>query len=183
MSLADSLNKHKNDLEDIANWCDSTYLDNFKSYFEPVKTLFVRFKSNTRPITDEELEEILTLVPLNLFSVSEVLSKVKAQMEVISLRIKQEKHEVLSNSQATSQAAKKEEAAASVIEDEILLKAYSTLIERVESEISFSRELIMSAKKIWTARKQAETIGVPAENLDTTHEDLPDYMVDLDEIR
>ena len=43
------------------------------------------------------------------------------------------------------------------IEDELMISIYSKLIERVNSQISYSKELIMSAKKLWDRRKEAES--------------------------
>ena len=183
MSIQDTYKVHKDELDDIENWCETTYQQRFAKYFEVVKRLYDRFQSNSYPITDLELEEILVIVPLNLFSIAEDATKIKSQMEVIGLRIKQKKYDAMKNSEETSQVAKKEEAAASVVEDEILLSAYNTLLDRVDREISFSRELIMSAKKIWSSRKATETIGIGAENanIDSSNgiNDLPDYRRDF----
>ena len=181
MSILETYQSHKQDLDDIANWIDQTYDENFRQYFEVVENLYARFKSETYPITDAEIEAILTILPLNLFSVSEKLAQLESSSEVIKLRVKQKKYEIIQSSEASSQAAKKEEAANAVVDDEILLKAYEILSDRVNNEISFSRELIMGAKKIWSARKQTETIGIGAENVNTNREidELPEYRREL----
>ena len=181
MSILETYQSHKQDLDDIANWIDQTYDENFRQYFEVVENLYARFKSETYPITDAEIEAILTILPLNLFSVSEKLAQLESSSEVIKLRVKQKKYEIMQSSEASSQAAKKEEAANAVVDDEILLKAYEILSDRVNNEISFSRELIMGAKKIWSARKQTETIGIGAETVNTNREidELPEYRREL----
>ena len=165
---------YKEEFTDISEWCDSIYSEMFSSYFQEMQNLYLKLASNYRPITDSELEEILSTVPLRLYAAAEKLNELKLRIEVIKLRIKQDKHTNLINSDASSQTARREEAAYSVIEDEMLLKVYTSLVERVESEISFSKELIMSAKKIWTSRREAENVGKPANSVD-----LPDYS-DMD---
>lgn len=165
---------YSEDFTDISEWCSSIYDEMFASYFKEMQDLYIKLSSNHKPITDSELEEILSTIPLRLYAAAEKLNELKLRIEVIKLHIKQDKHDSLINSDASSQTARREEAAYSVIEDELLLKVYSSLMERVESEITFSKELIMSAKKIWTSRREAENIGKSAKSVD-----LPDYS-DID---
>ena len=42
-------------------------------------------------------------------------------------------------------------------DDEIAVMVYSSLIDRIEGELSFSRELIMGSKKLWDARRSNAT--------------------------
>lgn len=180
MSLEATFEKYQSDLDDISNWCDNTYNAQFAPYFTEIDHLYDRFNSKYKPLSDSELEEILTVIPLNLFGVADILSKFKAQREVVVLTIKKTKYEATKRSEGSTLAAKKEEAANSVIDDEILLKAFDTLIERVEREMSYSRELIMSAKKLWTARKETETLAIGAETVNIHKSispsiDLPEY--------
>lgn len=165
---------YREDFADISEWCANIYDEMFSSYFKEMQDLYFKLSSKHRPITDSELEEILSTIPLRLYAASEKLNELKLRIEVIKLHIKQDKHTNLINSDASSQTARREEAAYSVIEDELLLKVYVSLMERVESEITFSKELIMSAKKIWTARRESENVGTSAKNVD-----LPDYS-DID---
>lgn len=165
---------YKHEFDDISNWCTSKYNELFSEYFKEMHQLYGRFSSNIKPITDDELEVILTTIPLRLYAAAEKLNEIKVRIEVIKLHIKQDKHDSMLNSEATSQTARREEAAFSVIEDELLLKVYTSLVERIESEISASKELIMSAKKIWTSRREAENISNAAKDVN-----LPDYS-DMD---
>lgn len=174
MKISTIEDSYSEDFDDILSWSRRTYDEMFSNFFEDMQELNKRLESTRRQITDDELEDILTTIPLKLYSAAEKLNELKLRIEVIKLRIKKDKHDSFANSDASSQVARKEEAALSVAEDEMLLKAYTSLIERVESEISFSKELIMSAKKIWTSRKEAENIGNSAKNTE-----LPDYS-DLD---
>lgn len=161
---------YEDSFNDISSWCNDLYNDMFLDYFSEMNTLYEKLSSTHKQITDDELEIILTSLPLNLYAAAEKVNELKLRIEVIKLNIKQDKHNALLNSDASSQIAKREEASYSVVEDELLLKIYTALIERVESEITFSKELIMSAKKIWTARREAENIGKAAEKVE-----LPDY--------
>lgn len=170
MKISTIDNMYKDEFDDISSWCELKYSSMFSEYFEEMHILYDRVSSNLKPITDAELETILTTLPLRLYGAAEKLNELKIRVEVIKLHVKQDKYDSMVNSEATSQTARKEEAAISVIEDELLLKVYSSLIERAESEISASKELIMSAKKIWTSRREAENVGNAAKNID-----LPDY--------
>ena len=142
MKISTIEDTYSEDFEDVLNWSKRTYDDMFSSFFEDMKELNKRLESNRRQITDDELENILTNIPLKLYSAAEKLNELKLRIEVIKLRIKKDKHASFANSDASSQVARKEEAALSVAEDEMLLKVYTSLIERVESEISFSKELL-----------------------------------------
>lgn len=174
MNIQDIELQYDQDFHSVEKWNQDHYENVFSSYFSSVKSLASRLSSSFNPITDKELEEILSIVPLELFAVSEKLNDVKSRVEVIKLNIKQKKRDQLQVSEATSQAGRQADANASVIEDELLLHLYTSLIERVENEISASKELIMSAKKIWTSRREAENIANAAENTN-----LPDYS-DMD---
>lgn len=154
-----NLDLYKEDTDSVTHWIQSEYEERFSEYFKPVRCLSSVFLNEYTPISDDKLEEILTVVPLELFSVAEELNSLKLKYEVVKLRNKetQESEDIISG--------------------QLIAKSYQTLIERVEREISYCRELIMSAKKIWSARKQSETIGVPAESVEP---ELPEYNADSD---
>lgn len=161
-SICDEMNE---DAESVISWCDQLYSDNFESYFKDEKDLFKRLESKIHPITDEELEWILTTLPLELFSVSEKLSKIKITQEVYKMKNKQKNSELVDKSLEKTQTKKKEEADLQMLENKLVETVYSSIISRVENEISFSRELIMSAKKIWDRRRQIESSN-PIGNFD-----------------
>lgn len=138
------------------DFCHGIYDREFAPYFLETRMLFDRLKSKVRPITDEELNWILISLPLTLFDISGKLSDLKTAEEVIKLRIKELEYEFIKASDEKTAAAKKEAAAMSTIQDKMFLAAYQGIISRVENEISFSRELIMGAKKVWDARRRAE---------------------------
>lgn len=147
------------DIQSVVDWCDKLYNENFSSYFQEQRSLFTRMQSQIHPITDAELERILTNVPLQLFSVSEKLNKLKITQEVIKMKNKKETIDKTNQSVATTQTKKKEEADYLMLENKLVDTVYASIINRVNDEISFSRELIMSAKKIWDRRRQTETIN------------------------
>lgn len=144
------------DIDSVVSWCNKLYDDNFATYFKGERELFERLQSKTHPITDEELEWILTSLPLELFSVSEILSKVKITQEVVKMKNKQSTAELVETSTESSQTKKKEDAELKMLENKLVDTVYASIISRVDNEISFSRELIMSAKKIWDRRRQTE---------------------------
>ena len=128
----------------------------FGQYFHIQKELYRRVQDTDKPITDEELETVLTDLPLELIEVSEALSKFQISQEVVKLRAKEE------SAKDTSDDIK---------EYELMSKIYTAVNERVSKKVSFSRELIMSCKKIWDRRKDTDNV-TPIGPIDTS---LPEY--------
>lgn len=138
---------------DVRSWCQEQYDGIFKKYFEELFELSRSVYADPKKLTDGELEWILTSVPLQLISVSEELSQYKLNIECLKLRIKQLESEYVKDSDLKTVSARREEASLKVLDYRVLLSAYSSVASRVDNEINFSRELIMSAKKIWDSRK------------------------------
>ena len=157
---------HKQNEQDVISWCDEIYTATFSEYFDTERKLYKRLKDSARPITDSELENILTTLPLQLFAASEALSQLKIRSEVVKLDIKDKLYQQEKVSPGSTVTARKEDAAYSVLADQLLQVAYTNIIDRVEKEISYSREVIMAAKKIWDSRRNTEQVAP------TT---LPDY--------
>lgn len=164
----------KEDIDAVSNWCEQTYQSNFGGYFSESCNLFDKLKSKECPITDNELSWILITLPINLFQASETLSRMKLNREVVKLRYKQRELEIVKESSAKTITQKKDEATIQMIDDNLLMLAYETLISRVESEISLSRELIMGAKKIWDARRKTDNV-IPIGEIDDSNNELPNY--------
>lgn len=156
-SIANALESLKADFEAADNVVDDIYKKYFAKYFSRVTEMHNRFKDVEVSITDKELEWIITALPLDLFAASDALAQFKQHNEIVKLTIKQRKQK------------KQEEE----IDEEYKLMqiVYSSVIAKVEHQISFSKELIMGAKKVWEARKRAEQ---PAVN-ETSTPELPDY--------
>lgn len=152
-SICESMNE---DINSVIEWCNQIYDQTFSAYFKDQRELFKKLESKTHPITDEELERILTAIPLELFSVSEKISQFKISQEVIRMKNKQSTAELVNASTESTQTKKKEEADLLMLENKLVDTVFAAVISRVDSEVSFSRELIMSAKKIWDRRRQIE---------------------------
>ena len=168
--------KYKKEIEDTANWVVETYDREFSEYFKEVDRLYTKFNSGYEKITDEDLEEVMSTIPLKLFEVTERLAKYRAFAEFIKYKIKEKRNQAFKDSDQKTQALKKEDADSAVAEDEFFLKLHNIMIEMVESKMSYSRELIMSAKKIYTARKQTELNSKFIESKVTQQNDtLPEY--------
>lgn len=149
---------HSEDLDSVNDWCEDTYQAHFANHFKGVHSLFDRMQSKDRPITNDELEWVLCSLPLELFTVSERLNQFRMNEEVLKLKIKKRQSEIKHELQSdgVSAALSAEAAKDAVSDDTLLLNAYSVVTSRVENEISFSRELIMGAKKIWDGRTKSE---------------------------
>lgn len=174
IDLDSVFNKYQKDVDEVEKWSEAQYNAYFADHFNKVKKIHDRLKSTNDPITDEELEWILTWLPLELMNVAEKLNKLKTVQEVIKQGIKQSEsirvneHIVYEDMTATKA---KETANLELSDDRLLVAIYDSLAERVSREISFSKELIMSSKKIWDARRNAEQ---PMPSI--SEEDLPEYQ-------
>ena len=137
--LTQSILTISEDLSVLTDNYDKIYDDYFKADFDKVDRLYLRCQSIKSPITDDELEEILTSLPLDLFNAAEKLNRLRLSQQVIKLKCKTGEIEGDAKS-----------------EYDIVSAVYASVIERVENQISFSRELIMGAKKIWDSRRHTE---------------------------
>lgn len=174
MNLQKTLQNVSADIAEVNEWAEEEYSKYFSEYFKGEVELYNKLKSAKSQISDDELEWVLTDLPMELFSVSEQLSKLKTSQEVIKLHIKQVERDYVKSHTEGSETKRKEEATALTAEDRLLVTVYDSIIERVTREMSFSKELIMSAKKIWDARR-ADGIPLPEVTISTSS--LPEYTV------
>ena len=162
------------DVNEIIDWSDDLYASNFGMYFQDQKKYYDLLTSNKRPATDQELEDMLTTIPLQLFSAFEARSKFKITETIIRFKMKDKEIESISHSSYTSDSKKKEEAANNTIEYKFVLDIYGAILERVDREISYSRELIMACKKIWDSRRSTDASN-PVSEVVPPEIDLPNY--------
>lgn len=172
IDLNSVLSENAEDIESVVSWCSDIYDGKFAEYFLNARVLFERVQSKTHPITDDELSQILIDLPMKLFDVSEVLNQFRLSYEVVKLRNKQKESDLIKSSSETTAPKRKSDAELQMIPDKLLVTAFDSVITRVENEISFCRELIMSAKKIWDARRKTEQVNPISEV-----SDLPEYNV------
>lgn len=142
------------------NLVDELYHKYFAHYFKRTADLEVAFRNTDVPITDDQLEQIITAIPLDIYLVSGNLAQFKQHFEIVKLTNKQRKKAKLDEDIDT--------------EYQLMAIIYNSVINRVENEIAGTKELIMGAKKVWDARKRAET-SVPI-NEQVPHTELPDYL-------
>lgn len=159
MSAIDA--KYSKDFFDIEKWAETLHNENFGKFFE----IQNKYKESvaTEKLSDGDLEVILMTLPLELFQVAEILNNFKLRVETIKMSISS-KMKLKSSTDSEP----------NVEEDKLLLSAYQIVITRVEKEMSYSRELIMSAKKLWDSRRAA--LGsMPVKEKDYSHPELSDY--------
>ena len=167
--------KYKSDIDSVNEWAEDQYQKTFAQHFSQVNSIYDKLKSNNSPISDDELEWILTWLPLELMNVSEKLSELKNTQEVIKLGIKKKETQIAnSETEGGSSATKAKEIAANAVsEDKVLLSVYDSIYERVSRQVTFAKELIMSSKKIWDARRNSEQSMPSIPSNDPS--DLPEY--------
>lgn len=139
--ISKALESLQEDFDAADNMVDDIYNKYFASYFKKELEMHARFRDADRLITDKELEWIITSLPMELFSVSYALAQFKQHNELVKLKIKQRKGQDVDDP---------------TLDDEYKLMSiiYASVISRVEQEITFSKELIMGAKKVWDARRK-----------------------------
>lgn len=154
-SIENAMAALKEDFEAADEIVYSIYNKYFATFFCKEEEMYEKFKDATTPISDSELEWIITSLPLELMAASNELAQFKQHNEIIKLTIKQRK-----NKEAED------------IDEEYKLMSivYSCVIDKVERRLTFSKELIMGAKKVWDARKKVEQPSISEVN-----NDLPDY--------
>ena len=164
-------------LDMVQSWCSELYKSKFSNFFDYPRKLSERLNSNVRSITDDELEEILSSLPLDLFDASEALSQCKLNVEVLKLKVKDKSKEVAKSSSEKTESKRNEEGEIAVLGDKLLIACYSSVVDRVERELTYCRELIMSAKKIWDARRRTEDVNPIAPQDYSKSKSIPDYNV------
>ena len=159
MNFDEVVKTHQDDINQVQKWADEQYDTYFGPHFKEQAELYKRIHSKSYVITDQDLEWILTTLPLELIAVSEEVSKMKTAQEVIKLHIKEVENEIINNPEMGDTRTKRQEAAAQITAgDRLLSSVYTIIAERVDKQVSFSRELIMSAKKLWDARKESNML-------------------------
>jgi len=160
------------DMDSVASWCDTLYQEQAAAYFKEVRILHTRLESKIQPITDDELTWVLVDLPIQLFKAAEVVNRLRLEFEVIKLKCKNKKTTLAKASTASTATARNDVVAVQMLGDDILLVAYNAVICRIESEMSWSKELIMGAKKIWDSRRRSEQSNPISEVVPTY---LPNY--------
>jgi len=160
--ISRALESLREDFESANTLEDDIYNKYFSKYFVKETGLYVKFQNPDVAITDSELSWIITILPLDLFAASNALAQFKQNNEIVKLKIKQRK-------------SKGKDVEDDGLDEEYKLMSiiYNAVIERVEHQISFSKELIMGAKKVWDARRSTERSPVG----EVVLPDLPDYTL------
>ena len=151
----------KEDFESADNLVDEIYNKYFSRYFDQESTMYDKFRDSDVAITDKELEWVLISLPLDLKMAANALAQFKQHNEIVKLKIKQRKSNKDDNADGLDEELK------------LMNIIYTSVITRVELEISFSKELIMGAKKVWDARRASE--GAPVNEVVKKASKLPDY--------
>ena len=158
-------NCYASDFYEINKWCDAMYeATGADAIFSHVNQIYSSISEDPDKISEIDLAWILLVLPMEIISVSESLNKLRAEHSVVKLRQK-EIRIVIQNKYEDNPSMKERELA----DHKVVEIAYDSVIKKLENQISFSRELIMSAKKIWDSRRSSENVMPVSEN------DLPEY--------
>lgn len=163
---------YKEDCDCMQSWCDEIYASACGTLFDNVRAIAKRMDSKISVITDSELEWIITTLPLNLFTISETLNQIRLKQEYTKLKYRDMKEKQKKYRGADSELTECIDCPDDV-ESELVIEAFGSVIKRIENEVSYSRELIMGAKKVWDSRKRAEG-SLPIGEVNPS-DNLPDY--------
>lgn len=180
--------KYSNTLSDLLVYYDDIYKTLFAPIFDEVSAIKYSLTDKYQPITDAELEWVITALPLELFEVSESLNKITLIYQAIKVcnkdvRLQEQKslNDMLALGEIDLTKSEIKDTLDSICTKyDMLPLVYKSIIDRVESQISLSKELIMGCKKVWDARRSAEESS-PINPVDTDKQvenDLPVYPVD-----
>lgn len=177
-NLTEALASIQEDIDAVTNWSTELYMKKFDKFFHTQRELYERLKSQSHTITDDELESILTTVPLDLFSCAEALNELRLHQEIIKMKIKETEintQRELKDLKMT-QTEIKDAITSETLENKLVSVVLENLISRVEKECTFSKELVMSAKKIWDRRRESEgAAGIHSAGSAEPDCQLPDY--------
>lgn len=161
----------KEDFDAADNLVADIYEKYFSRFFNREHQMYDRFHDADVIINDRELEWILISLPLEMNAAANALTQFKQHNEIVKLKIKQRK------------SAKIDDADGLDEEFKLMSIVYTSVITRVEMELSFSKELIMGAKKIWDARRNSETPPVgEIGDIPAQEPQLPDYPLNSPKI-
>lgn len=181
-SLSDVIEEYSPDFSEANDLVLQIYTKNFSHFFDIVDKFYYSMQKEKNKLSDEELEEILIDLPLNLFEVSDKVTGLRIQLEVTKLKNREVRENIrtaIDSSDAFSDMSKtdRKEAvaratASSMVPYELLADVYEVLLDLISNKVSFAKELIMSAKKVWTSRRETED-SMPVAEPDTS-DDGPD---------
>lgn len=157
--LTTLMNNCEGELKEISDMAEEIYQKNFSDFFKVPRELSEKLTKGS-DISDTALEDVLITTPLKLFEGSEALNKFRLSLEVLKTRVKSNKSEISKryveehkiSGEKYTQAQLTQYVEEETFGDNLLVTLYDSVIKRVENEMSFTKELIMSAKKLYSAR-------------------------------
>ncbi len=163
---------YADEVANLSEWCEEIYNNFFSGCYDMMNDIKHKLKVMDNgfvygKLSEFDLERIITELPMDLYTASESINKLRLELEMIKLKYKRIRREVLKESEKDENFDSQDK----LSEHELLIKAYESVITRAENERSSCRELIMGAKKIWDSRRSAEHSNPIGE----TNTDLPDY--------
>lgn len=164
--------------EEMRSFSKELYDVNFKKYFQLMQEFHIYEETaDTVKLSSEDLERVLTELPMDLFYASENINKLRLELEVLKLKLKRLRREVSSYPDSVELFTIGPDNDISLEDQlfgvEILVKIYESVISRAENERSACKEFIMGAKKLWDSRKSAEQSNPVKEVVPDEY--LPDY--------
>lgn len=166
--------KHGAEFSEIDDWMNNRYNSDFKHYFEGQRNIHKRILNSESKITNEELEQVMIDIPLMLIDVAEKVNMYKLRIESIKLNMKRRRITSINEDIYISESMLDVQD----IDDKLLVAAYQMLIQRVEKEMSYTRELIMGAKKVWDSRKNGDSVvPIMPDSQEDPLSGLPDYRL------
>lgn len=165
------------DLQAIEEWVDSIWEAKFEPSFAEARSLYSKLKNADVPISDTDLERIITILPLDMLEAAEHLNQLRLSSETFKLLNKDKETTLLRDRpDGMSVSDHKQMVELAMTERKLLTAAYNAIITRAENQMTFCREMIMSAKKIFDSRRSTEkAVPIGAPNTEDSAPSLPSY--------
>lgn len=175
MALHENINRVQSDIESTTK----QYIDEIHDEFCEIYRLADAMNNSRKPISDEDLEYVLIDLPLKLFTASEYLAKLSSVVEALKLENIQKEADIRKDINESidlgrmkcTQHELKLSIEVALAENKASIICLNRVIKQIEKQLTYCRELIMSAKKIWDARRRTEAI-IPIN--EPNIEDLPE---------
>lgn len=159
-SLSDAIVNFDEEISEAQKYAFKLYDDIFAKYFADVLKLYDKVKQDSKPISDTDLEYILTFVPLDMCVINESIAPIELKRDLAKHALK---YGNLSDDDKWA--------------NHTIISIYDNILNRVQHQMSFCREFIMTAKKIWDRRKGSEEASpISGIRNDSVDSDLPEYQ-------
>lgn len=135
--------------EEMSELIDRVY----DKYFKGIKLAQYIVQDELTMLSDNQIENSLTGIPFELYSISSKISAIKSERDRLKLEVKSTEQQYKDMCKSGLDTSAISDA---ITDAKVMISAYDAVISRAELEMSSSKEYLMSLKKIWDNRRNIE---------------------------